>query len=809
MKRTGSYDSIIRGVSQQVPHDRIIGQHWEQVNLISDPVRGLARRHGSFRKDSASLGRVGLGLSPADIEDATTRGERTLFIEGVEYSFNFTTGAEGSTLPVLVVVNKDTGKFVPVSMSPTTWAALSSGITTACAAGRYVLLGLAGQPATATTEDGTAATADVHAVWIRGGAYSRTFSVSLQGGATYEYTTMESYYAGTLDLSGLDPKDEDYVQQVNERQAEYSTAVNQHIAASAKDIVPSNVAQKLVDAMVADGVDATRHGAHIIIRHSGAVTADDDGNGDYIRVVSRTVTSSSAMTLLHEVGKVVKVSPTNGSDAYYLRAENDDGETGIAEVVWREAPGVVVTPTFIAAAAKLINGEFEVVLNLEDFSDHTPDSPTFYPSRSGDLVSQPLPDLFGRVVTHMQMLQDRLMVVAGSTVLLSVSGDYFNFFRKSAITLQDDDPIEMYAQGNEDDVITSSAQMDRNVILFGRRNQYLITGNSAITPSNAFITAAASYEGGNVCPPTHAGGLVFFTQRRERRLTLQQMQPGQYADKLDAFDISTPLDGYLSGTPTQIIAMTSPSLVVVKTKEYVNGFYTYSFLDTSDQAERIYDSWSRWEWHEGLGYCLAVTPDDSGILAVYIREVQGDWHLVLDRFSRETDVSDYPYLDSQQVYDGNGDSAESVVVSGGTYHLIGSLRYSDGPTLAERYPDSELVEGFPYRSLVDITAPYVRDRVTDKAILTRRLTVTAMQITFSNSAAAEATLRKHGTSKTVMNWIARPAGSWVLNTQQIEEVITRTIPIMSDNKGFRLEVFSRNWLPMTLSSIEWTGQQFR
>jgi len=51
-KITGAYKSLVRGVSEQVPQDRLEGQHWEQVNLISDPIRGLARRRGSQFRNS-------------------------------------------------------------------------------------------------------------------------------------------------------------------------------------------------------------------------------------------------------------------------------------------------------------------------------------------------------------------------------------------------------------------------------------------------------------------------------------------------------------------------------------------------------------------------------------------------------------------------------------------------------------------------------------------------------------------------------------------------------------------------------------
>jgi hypothetical protein len=46
-KVSGSYKSLIRGVSEQVPEERLPGQHAAQDNTLSDPVRGLVRRQGS------------------------------------------------------------------------------------------------------------------------------------------------------------------------------------------------------------------------------------------------------------------------------------------------------------------------------------------------------------------------------------------------------------------------------------------------------------------------------------------------------------------------------------------------------------------------------------------------------------------------------------------------------------------------------------------------------------------------------------------------------------------------------------------
>ena len=49
-----AYKSLLQGVSQQLPEERLPGQLTSQVNMVSDPVTNLRRRPGVlFRKSWA------------------------------------------------------------------------------------------------------------------------------------------------------------------------------------------------------------------------------------------------------------------------------------------------------------------------------------------------------------------------------------------------------------------------------------------------------------------------------------------------------------------------------------------------------------------------------------------------------------------------------------------------------------------------------------------------------------------------------------------------------------------------------------
>lgn len=824
MSRTSdSYDTLIRGVSQQVAHDRIEGQHWLQDNMISDPVRGLSRRHGSVQQALMMLEK----LDDDDRADLMRRNEVTFFIDDIEFACLYRTAKRvGSKVPPLVIVNKDAKGFMPVRVSAAAAPVLADGITTLCTAGRYILIGANSKATSYTLTDNLAPSAGQSVVWVRGGAYSRTFIITVTVGGVaknYEYTTMKSYYDQPLDTSDiphLDPNDpekpnKDYQKLVNDRTNAYNSAVNKHIADAAKDITPENIAEKLADLIKVDHPSVMVDGPYITFDIAGAVvTADDGGNGDFVRAVSQVITQPELATPKHFVGKVVKVQPTQaGSIPYYLQAVSSTGAGGFTEVSWKEAAGETVRPTFLFLVATFHNGELVVGLDAADLKAETGlDVPGFEPSRSGDTEQRALPALFGRKITHLRLFQDRLMMIAGSTVFMSRTGDYFNLFPESVLTLKADDPIEVFAQGSEDDTITAGVQHDRNLVLFGRRYQYIVPGQAVVTPQNAYIGIAATYEGANLTPPTAAGSLLFFCQRREQRLTMQQMQPGSVADRLEAFDVSAQLDGYLSGTPQQIVAMTSPSAVFIKTAEFTNGFYVYSFLDSNDQTERLFDSWSRWVFDPSLGVLCGITSDDSGLLAVTGRLTTAGPALVLDRFTRETDLSDRPYLDSQMplATHNHGEYAYGVFDARTDRALLGAP-LEGAATLAARFPEAAgtMWVGALYDSVVVLTSPYLRDR-NDKIILDAKLTVTKKTVSLANSAGIIAQISTDGgkTWRTTLDWVARAVGGWVLNTQAVPDQQSLTVPVMKDNKTYRLKLASRNWLPLTISVVEWSGQAF-
>lgn len=841
-KETGSFESLIRGVSEQVPHDRFIGQHWTQDNMVSDPVRGLSRRHGSVMQVEKAA--TGVVYSAATQADLRSYKEYTFFINSVEYTMLYRPGTKvvGSTAPGVIVYNKDTNVILDVLAhtgdATAVVAALDGGLCAVTNVAKYVFMAPNNRFPDYAQTDQVFNTRGIVVGWVRQGFYSRTYTVSLVrtdgSKITASYTTPSSYYQGVLNTSDIPATATDYQKQVNDRVYAYQSAVNQWIGTAAAAIQPQNIANQLAAALnTAAGVSVCfTYGSNVVAGqpYLATIEVNDGGDGSAFRGVGQEVESASDLTPVNYPGKVVRIRPRQGTKdgIYYVRAVAKDGVTtsGFTEVSWQESPGVLVNPGFMMLCAEVIGNNFYIATNFTSLGLVSGDTnqQVWSPSSSGDLDSQELPQFFGKKITYLGNFQDRLMIVTGSTVAMSRSGDYVNFFRQSALTLPNNDPIEVFAQGSQGDIITDGVLMDRTLILFGKRQHYAMDGRNAITPTSAYIATQQAYEDSNVCPPVGNGNYVFFCQSRDNRLTVQQMQTGDYADSFRSFEITSQLDGYLHGVPKQIVALTSPSMLAIRTNTNNTGFWIFSYLDSADQTKRLYDSWSKWSFNAVLGTMVGLSSHNGDILCLTLREAQGGNFWVVDRFSRGANLSLNPYVDSQRPYSnttgtirpGWASQAQAAIaygIEGGEYRLLGQplVDYQKLFDAVGATPTSVAKMGVYFDSSFEPTSPYMRDSK-EKAILDCTMILGTYSLTLSKSTAVRGYLRgitqDVSAEVEVLDWIYRPAGAWILNTQQVAEIATVEVDIQQEIREFKLRLASRNWLPLTFSSIEWSGQFF-
>lgn len=208
MKVTGSYDSVIGGVSELPPSSRLPGQCGEQINFLSDRTVGLARRHGSVFLEERSVG----AQPAASHTDAGNWRVVPWQQAGGDYSALVRSKARepGCTLPGLQVFSHDSEEFLPIvrGVDADLDVLFEGGCSSSASTGAYLFMAGNYTTPTATSVDRVqfSTTSDRSAVWIRGGAFDREYSVTLRGTfgeVTAKYKTPGANYPGELDTSGI------------------------------------------------------------------------------------------------------------------------------------------------------------------------------------------------------------------------------------------------------------------------------------------------------------------------------------------------------------------------------------------------------------------------------------------------------------------------------------------------------------------------------------------------------------------------------------------------------------------------------
>ena len=861
MKVDGSYESVVRGVSEQTPSERRSGQMWEQVNMISDPVRGAVRRHGSEYKSHLWLKDEEPAL--ADLQrTASSSTVKTYDCDGRELDiiYQHRQGNSAVGMP-LHVYDKTQGKFLNVLGQGEVWDAIAAnGINGMVNIGRFLYISATGMQTTWSVEQKMPKTTEAKrgVVWIRQGNFSRTYrlQVVFADGRVeeVEYKTPPASYPNALDTSdiimpdvptnpnpgqpwdGPNPGDlqdyqkklTEYNKAISERTQEYNSAVTSWIGESTAKIQPEAIAKELdllLNAKLPGG-GAGSEGNYVVVDANAGIAnilLMDGGDDTYMRSVFDTVDSPDKLSPKHWPGKVMRISAKKQSmkDSYFMIAVPKVNTAGqnLTEVVWRETAGEATIPERMFAVAWADTNTLYIGSSPQQLNEMAPDakSPLYEASSVGDRYSSPAPMFFGKVIDYLGVHQDRLIVASGAVTFASRPGDYFNWFRQTVLSVEDNDPVEMYALGGEDDTIYWDATFDRNLVLFGRKYQYVLPGRTMLSPKNPTIQIMSANEDAIKAEPKASGSFVFFSQDNATKGSLHQIQLGSVTDSSDAYEVSQTLDKYIRGNPAQILCMRAPNNVFIRSSGYSNGFYVYTYLDSMQGGERLFDSWSRWEWNPKLGVSCGISAYKGDILAYTWRNSNGKLWMVCDLFNMDTEVSPTAYLDSKRNAgsvpdwwsDSIGQDSSIVYNEGHPYYMLGVHL----PKLDEYLPDWEvdkehLTVGVGFDAYVIPTSPYLRDR-NYKAITTGRLTVSSMVVNVSDTGGLKADLETRDRTTVALNFEGRLLSrkSNMVGRSPIMDTSIK-VPVFKEIRDFKVYLRAQKWLPLNISGLEWVGQWF-
>lgn len=782
----GSYGRLLQGISQQPPAVRLQGQGTDQINMVPDVVDGLKTRMGT--RHIARLRDV--------IKDNTAIHH---YNRGDDLEEYFILLHDNKALEIY---DKSGRKcVVTVKDAPATYLA---EVTNPLKDVQFM-----------TVADVTFLLNRKKVVKSRPqrsaklGNKAIVFSAYGQYGTTYRILINGTQAASTTTPLGDNPE---------------------HV----KAIRTEAIIASLKTSWSMPGYTATVSGASLIISSDNGntdftITTEDGSKGKDLVAIKYKVSSLDLLPARAPVGYKVQIWPTGSKpeSRYWMEAEAADGNN----VTWKETIGADLelgfdldTMPYIIERTNIVDGVAQFTLRRGDWEDR----------RVGDDLTNPMPSFVDtevpQTISGMFMVQNRMCFTAGEAVIMSRTSRFFDFFRFSAISALDTDPIDIYSDASEVYALRHAIPMDGGTVLFADKSQFVIPGDKPLTKANALMRPATSFEVNNDVRPVATGDAVMFATTEGSYSGVREFYTDSITDAKKAQPTTSHVNKLIEGKIVKMVASSNINRLFAITDKDPNRVYVYDWLWQG--TEKVQSAWHKWEWPLGT-YIRGVFYSneqvyfliDRGATGLYLEamdmgdpylyglddQIRMDRQVVLDMTYDEPNAqwvsSTIPYIPL------NTDKLDAVLIKGWLAYQGGAFSFEiDGQIikttfdLADTTQTAQVVFGQMYDAEYEPTPIIIKDSQ-DRTSYIDVPTVGLVNLNLDKYPPFTVEVTKKSTNGTRQVHLSNRKGGALNNVVGYVKPSegTEVVPIRgkSTDSVFRIKVLSPH--TFQLRDIEWTG----
>ena len=205
------------------------------------------------------------------------------------------------------------------------------------------------------------------------------------------------------------------------------------------------------------------------------------------------------------------------------------------------------------------------------------------------------PSFVGHYIRNLFFYKNRLGFVSMDNVIMSQPLEFLNFWRLSAMTASDADPIDLTASSMTDVFLFAVQPMTQGLVLFSTREQFVMTaGNDGVlTPSTAAIRSVSTYEMYTDIDPFQVDEDIYFTSQANNYTRVLSMTTRGENNSPQFNDVGKPVTTWLPIGINRAFGSSQNSFLALFDNSKEN-IYFYRFY-RMDQNTAI-RSWFRWDF---------------------------------------------------------------------------------------------------------------------------------------------------------------------------------------------------------------------
>lgn len=781
---TSNIPNLINGVSQQPPTLRLASQAERQSNYMSSVADGLVDR-----PPTQTLARL-----------ATTRWDDT-FLHTInrDLSERYVVAVDGSEIKIF---DAETGNQRTVDIqAPAYLTAGSPGAADwrAVTVADYTFL-LNTKVQTAMKADLSPARNSDYLISVNAGNYGRTYRIIINN----------QILANTDTPNGSDPSHTAQVDTVKIAEA-LNNDWNSKGGAAA-------------------GYTLTRQSNTIRIhRADGAAFAlrvDDGANGNNMKAFGAQTQRFSDLPANGWVGFSTEIVGDNTSsfDNYYVQYQSTTGNQSVdAAGVWKEVMKGGEKYKFDPAT-------MPHVLVRESNGTFTFKQATWDDREVGDLEKMAV-SFVGRPLRDIFFFQNRLGVCSDEQVIMSQDGEFFNFWRSTATSLLDTDPIDNGIATEQVSIINYAVPFQRSLLLFSDQAQFTLDAGDYLSPKSVSVGQATSFESTRGVRPTNVGPYMYFPVPRGGHTGLREYFVQDNDTGNDARDITSHVPRYVPKNVFNMTASSAEETLVLLSKETPESMWVYRFFN-SDEG-KLQSAWSEWKFEAGCnivsatfiesslyfvvtrpaGTFLEVMNLESGSVAagsslMFLIDRQFQYSAMTPTFNDATQETEWP---TPWVLDGDGWMA--VVRGDDTNFPEGydlPVRYENQKLyLRGKWDDKDLrfIMGKRYMREYQFSTFFIRETESGGGVSADsagRLQLKRLYIDYDRTSYFSVKVETPGRDPSMTVFSGRTLGTQSGSVGQLNRATGRaSVPVLARNTDAKITIMTDSHLPSGFTSAEW------
>lgn len=482
------------------------------------------------------------------------------------------------------------------------------------------------------------------------------------------------------------------------------------------------------------------------IKPATTVATQDGFNNNAMIGVTDTVQRFSLLpaTAPADYTILVKTDP-NGDEAgsYYVKY-NDE------EKVWEECvcPNILIgldATTMPHALEREADGSF------------TFKRLSWTERKVGDEDSNPLPSFVDYTISDIFFYRNRLGLLSGENVILSESGEYFNFWMTTATDILDIDPIDVATTTTRINFLNYAIPFDGELYCFSDKSQFVLRADTTLSPRNVALVEVTGFQSSPGCRPIVAGRNLYFPAERSEFTSIKEYYSVLDTSEMkNAQDITAHVPNYIPNGVHEIVGANNENIMLVLTKGEPNYIYVYKYLFMNEQ--RVQASWSLWNMYnrvisvyfigstvylllnrgnshvlEKMNFTVSKTVDfvDKEIYRVYLDCKKVATTATYDDISETTSIN----IKDEYNLNDNDITHIGIVLPEGIYKEFSDIEDNiikvDG-----NYEGTNIILGVPYRFYIKLSPIYLRSTDSNggqKALTNGRLQLRYIHFTYADT----------------------------------------------------------------------------